>query len=100
MLGEREKPLGGRPIIICPTCRCDFVIFVRKPCFERNGREFGEAWLVGGGGGDGEGGDALKRKEGREKRTGRWDGVSGTAVKWLRCYHGDSHEGSQDTPGG
>lgn len=27
---------------------------------------------------------------------GGW-GVSGTTVKWLRCYHGDSNEGTQDT---
>lgn len=57
----------------------------------------------------GEGGvKGLKRKEGRktkgrrsqEKKMGGWGGVSGTTVKWLRCYHGDSNEGSQDTLGG
>ena len=26
--------------------------------------------------------------------------MSGTTVKWLRCYHGNSNEGSQDTLGG
>lgn len=38
--GER-KTLGGHPIIICPTCRCDLVIFVQKPCLEKSRREFG-----------------------------------------------------------
>lgn len=41
------------------------------------------------------------RTEG-EKESGEedgWGGVSRTTVKWLRCYHGDSNEGSQDTPG-
>ena len=27
-------------------------------------------------------------------------GVSGTTVKWLRCYHGDSNEGVSGHPGG
>lgn len=37
--GER-KTLGGHPIIICPTCRCDLVIFVQKPCLKKSRREF------------------------------------------------------------
>lgn len=30
---------------------------------------------------------------------GEWKGVSRTTVKWLRCYHDYSNEGSQDTLG-
>lgn len=68
MVGEREKTSGGRPIIICPTCRCDLVIFVRKPCFEEEG-----VWDGGRRGREGRGGDVglkgLKRKEGWKTRT-------------------------------
>lgn len=106
--GER-KTSGGRPIIICPTCRCDLVIFVRKPCFERSKREFGRGeegrrgeggsrgWKEKRGGRQGQKG---RRSQEKKKKMGGWGGVSGTTVKWLRCYHGDSNEGSQDTLGG
>lgn len=92
----RRKTSGGRPIIICPTCRCDLVIFVRKPCFERSRRDF-----CRGGGEMKEKRKRQGRKERRsqEKKMGGWGGVSRTTVKWLRCYHGDSNEGSQDTLG-
>lgn len=103
-LGREEKTSGGRPIIICPTCCCDLVIFVWKPYFERSRREFG-GW--GGGGGAEKRGGKQGQKEKKElgkKKEKRWAGgwrvVSRTTVKWLRCYHSDSNEGSQDTLGG
>lgn len=40
-----------------------------------------------------------KERRSQEKKMGGWGGVSRTTVKWLRCYHGDSNEGSQDTLG-
>lgn len=59
-------------------------------------------------GGEGRGVEGAEEKRGeedkdrrsQEKKKGGWGGVSGTTVKWLRCYHGDSNEGSQDTLGG
>lgn len=44
--------------------------------------------------------DRKKEKRSQGKKMGGWGGVSGTTVKWLRCYYGDSNEGSQDTLGG
>lgn len=41
-----------------------------------------------------------KERRSQEKKKGGWGGVPGTTVKWLRCYHGDSNEGTQDTLGG
>lgn len=92
----KRKASGGRPIIICPTCRCDLVIFVRKPCFERSRREFGRRgrgvdWA------EEKRGEEAKDRRSQEEKMGGWGGVSGTTVKWLRCCHGDSNEGSQDS---
>lgn len=70
MGGERERRVGG---------------LGGKGSKEKGGEEDRDRW-----------------KEGVSRR--RWvggcGGVSRTTVKWLRCYHGDNNEGTQDTLGG
>lgn len=70
--GESETS-GGRPIIICPTCCCDLVIFflfVRKPCLESSRGEFWE------GRGEERGVKELKRKKNRGGRQEHKEGGS------------------------
>lgn len=68
----KRKTSGGRPIIICPTCRCDLVIFVRKPCFERSRRDLEKGEGLKGLKGKGGEEDKDRRKERLRKR--RWVG--------------------------